>query len=44
MITWELAIDRYDISRTLLIMLAIKSNPKVCDMKNEMVRDFWGTP
>jgi hypothetical protein len=41
MISWELAIDRYKVTIFYLEMLAIKTNPKICDAKKMIVIDGW---
>ena len=40
MITWELAMDRYKISRLYLEMLAI-AHPSLCNAETMMVKDCW---
>ena len=42
MITWELAMDRYKVTRFYLEMLAIMTNPKICDASKCLVKDVWG--
>jgi len=41
MITWELAQDRYNLSRFYLETIAIMA-PWLVDTKNFMVKDIWG--
>ncbi len=41
MITWELAKDRYKLTEFYLEMLAIMTNPSICDAQNKLVKDMW---
>ena len=42
MISWELAMDKYKLTRYFLEMMAILSNDEICNAKTEMVKDMWG--
>ena len=44
MITWELAIDRYKLSKFYLERLAITTNKNLCDADKRLVKDVWYNP